>query len=124
VTGDDKNAARALQRRRRYHAQRNDPWRTDGEAHTYMPIEPLLDRFPNLNRQTLARKAGVDPGNFHRMCAAGRIRWDAADRAAIGLGLHPQIIWPDHWPLPVSDDTAERSNRIDNALKTLRQELA
>jgi hypothetical protein len=63
----------------------------------FLPIGPLLNLYPHLNQETLARKAGLDSGNFSRTCATGRIRWDAADRAAINLGLHPILIWGDDW---------------------------
>ena len=90
-------------------------------ASSFLPLEPLLNLYPHLPRSILAQQAGLDPGNFHRTCATGRIRWDAADRAAIRLGTHPVLIWGDQWLLPIDQDSIDRSVQIDDIFHRLKQ---
>ena len=73
-----------------------------------LPLRPLLDALP-IDRQ-LARQDVIGPGvvaqaatllgvstrSIHRWGRSGLTPW-AADRLAIGAGLHPLTVWGDAW---------------------------
>ncbi len=73
-----------------------------------LPLRPLLNALP-IDRQ-LARQDVIGPGvvaqaatllgvstrSIHRWGRSGLTPW-AADRLAIGAGLHPLTVWGDAW---------------------------
>lgn len=74
---------------------------------THMPLAPL-ERLARAKHSTcgegdfsdneFARMVGVSNRAVARWRAAGDvIPWTTADKAAIGLGLHPIVIWPKEW---------------------------
>lgn len=87
----------------RKRCQRRD--RTPGSVR-HFPVQPLLDLCPHLTAVQLAHRVGVD----RRTLTGWRIRWDVADRAAIGLGLHPVLVWGDDWLLPVDPADLEAAS--------------
>lgn len=71
------------------------------------PIEPLealaRQMYPDEETRPWSDRAfgemiGVAGRTVGRWRAAGgHIPWDAADLAAVRLGLHPMILWPERW---------------------------
>lgn len=55
------------------------------------------DPHPAPTIGAVAEALDVCPTTAARYIAGGRLRRDAADRAALALGLHPAIIWPKDW---------------------------
>ena len=61
----------------------------------YWPIQPLFEAAGTDQFVELAYLTGISARTLHRSFQRG-LTDNTADRAAIGLGLHPIIIWP-HW---------------------------
>jgi hypothetical protein len=55
---------------------------------------PLLALLRGSNRAAAAR-VGVHPRTMDRWRRGAMIRSTTADRAAVALGLHPCLIWPE-----------------------------
>lgn len=68
---------------------------------SYFAAEPARRALRRLAADTdsttcaLAGRLGVDRSTIQRLFTRDRIRWDAADHIAIGLGYHPSQIWPE-----------------------------
>lgn len=60
------------------------------------PLHPLATAAGADGVGDLARAVGVSSRTIHRW-ARNDIPFYAADRAAIALGSHPLIVWPDQW---------------------------
>jgi hypothetical protein len=58
------------------------------------PLTPLLE-CTSISARALAAAAGMDPAHVRRLVARGEVNEWQADRLAIGVGLHPAIIWPE-----------------------------
>jgi hypothetical protein len=67
-----------------------------------VPLDPLLAWvWANVTREPVsviqtAKVVGVDNSQLHRWRRTG-VRLDLADRLAIRLGVHPAVIWGEHW---------------------------
>lgn len=58
------------------------------------PLEPLLAALRRPSVQGLAALLGIDARQVHRWKQYG-LSDEWADRAAITLGLHPALVWPE-----------------------------
>jgi hypothetical protein len=70
----------------------------------YWPIQPLFQAAGTDQFVELAYLTGIPARTLHRSFERG-LTDNTADRAAIGLGLHPIIIWP-HWIDPYLEGAA------------------
>ncbi len=70
----------------------------------YWPIQPLFQAAGTTEFVELAYLTGIPARTLHRSFERG-LTDNTADRAAIGLGLHPIIIWP-HWIDPYLEGAA------------------
>ncbi len=52
---------------------------------------------PSLTGEQLAVALGTSRQQVRRWQAGGRLQEETADRAAVALGLHPVMIWPEWW---------------------------
>ncbi len=59
-----------------------------------VPIAPLLELTGGASRAVLSEKLSVTSRTIQRWRQSGIPIWEA-DRAAIRLGTHPAILWPD-----------------------------
>lgn len=72
---------------------------------SYLPIEPLLllcaarhhTNAEEITVEQLAVMCRVDTRTIARWKADRRVPVIAADRVAIGLGLHPALVWGACW---------------------------
>ena len=69
---------------------------------TAYPLQKLLEgRCLNQTARQLAARYGTDERSEHRQLIRIRmghtksVRPDTADHIAIGLGIHPALLWPD-----------------------------
>ena len=72
-----------------------------GAVPTFLPAAPAQ----RLLRQQAARQAGdlsalaqvlrLDRSTLYRVLGRERLRYDTADRIAVGLGRHPSELWPE-----------------------------
>lgn len=46
----------------------------------------------------LAERLGISFRTLIRLLAAQDLSLSVADGMAVRLGLHPVLLWPDHWP--------------------------
>jgi hypothetical protein len=78
------------------------------EPSTTFPIAPLQkiaqQRYAHENNgekpfstRAFAQMINKPPRTVERWVKKGHIPWYAADAAAIALGLHPIMIWPNQW---------------------------
>jgi hypothetical protein len=70
----------------------------------YWPIQPLFQAAGTTEFVELAYLTGIPARTLHRSFERG-LTDNTADRAAIGLGLHPIIIWPN-WIDPYLEGAA------------------
>ena len=70
----------------------------------YWPIQPLFQAAGTDQFVELAYLTGIPARTLHRSFERG-LTDNTADRAAIGLGLHPITIWP-HWIDPYLEGAA------------------
>jgi hypothetical protein len=70
----------------------------------YWPIQPLFQAAGTDQFIELAYLTGIPARTLHRSTERG-LTDNTADRAAIGLGLHPITIWP-HWIDPYLEGAA------------------
>ena len=72
-----------------------------GAGPTFLPAAPAQ----RLLRQQAAHQAGdlsalaqvlrLDRSTLYRVLGRERLRYDTADRIAVGLGRHPSELWPE-----------------------------
>lgn len=62
------------------------------------PLQPLIDHAQPGSLTALATQIGVEPRTIYRWRKTG-LSEQQADRAAIAVGSHPALIWPDRWHL-------------------------
>lgn len=74
------------------------------------------DDYPGLDAFA-AMRWGFQPGYIATIRHRGEVSLQLADRLAIGLGLHPILIWPAEWPVepPEDDEEADRQARETQA---------
>lgn len=53
------------------------------------------ERYPQPEAKAIADALDLHPNTIRRYMNGGRLKSDAADRAAAHLGLHPANIWPE-----------------------------
>jgi len=70
----------------------------------YWPIQPLFEAAGPNQFGELSILTGITKRTLHRSFERG-LTDNTADRAAIGLGLHPITIWP-HWIDPYLEGAA------------------
>jgi len=84
----------------------------------YLPVKPLLDRFPPDTKPTnIANKLGVNVGTVRKWLKnpEATVLWIIADRIAIKkLGVHPANIWGELWWVPEGDDHTWAWKYIDD----------
>jgi len=70
----------------------------------YWPIQPLFEAAGTNQFGELSIRTRISTRTLHRSFERG-LTDNTADRAAIGLGLHPITIWP-HWIDPYLEGAA------------------
>jgi hypothetical protein len=70
----------------------------------YWPIQPLFEAAGTNQFGELSIRTRISKRTLHRSFERG-LTDNTADRAAIGLGLHPITIWP-HWIDPYLEGAA------------------
>jgi hypothetical protein len=51
----------------------------------------------SLRMEDVAEALSISMSSYHRYRKTGTIPWIMADKAAISLGLHPVLVWPEEW---------------------------
>lgn len=92
----------------------------------FAPLEAIARQqwsLANEDREWSDRAFGAmigKPGRtVGRWRANGYIPWDSADVAAIRLGLHPMLVWPERWMAlreASDEELAEAWSQIDRVL--------
>lgn len=62
------------------------------------PMEPVERLLHTSSPTEIGHRLGIDRRQVHRWRELGGLITTHADRAAVALGLHPAIIWPDWCP--------------------------
>lgn len=70
------------------------------------PLQPLLDAAGGITATQAAMAAGFNRHSGPRWARRGHVDDVVADRLAIGLGLHPTLVW-DGWWSELADESRE-----------------
>jgi hypothetical protein len=75
------------------------------------PLKPLMDaaRIPSM--VALRRLFPMNGTDYRRVLDEGLSEWQA-DRWAVKLGLHPGMVWPQWFDLPIWIDDTGRAKKI------------
>jgi lambda repressor-like predicted transcriptional regulator len=76
-----------------------------------LPLSPLLDLVDPHRVMTgaeIARRLNIPAKRFQHITKANEVTWLQGDRIAIGMGMHPVMIWPREWCEPIKEPNSQR----------------
>jgi len=99
-----------------------------------LPLEPLWkmactragsgEGRESLTVRAFAEATNTNPRMVVRWRKEGALPWPSADRAAIGLGLHPILVWGDQWLRLDEDIDSLADDEWDDRAEEVAADLA